>query len=188
VKNPFDLLAGWFDRAAERQARQAAQRISRRSILATLGQVMVGALAVPLLPFDRSGEAHGAERAEPKKGEFKNTTDDEACDYWRYCALSGTLCTCCGGSVTSCPPGSEVSKVTWVGTCENPTDGKHYLVSYNDCCGKMACGQCPCSNHLRERPGYRMGLHNGINWCMANDRNAYHCTVAALVGLADKPK
>jgi len=184
VKNPLDLLAKWFDRAAERQTRHTAQRISRRSMISTVGKAMVGVLAVPLLPFDRSGEVHGAE---PKKGEFKNTTDDEACDYWRYCALSGTLCTCCGGSVTSCPPGSEVSKVSWVGTCQNPTDGKHYLVSYNDCCGKMSCAQCPCSNHQRERPGYKMGLHNGINWCMANDRNAYHCTVAALVGISDTP-
>lgn len=184
MKNPLETLAKWFDRAAERQARHTAQRVSRRSVISTLGRAMVGALAVPLLPFDRSSEAYGAE---PKKGEFKNTTDDEACDYWRYCALSGTLCTCCGGSVTSCPPGAEVSKVTWVGTCQNPTDGKHYLVSYNDCCGKVACGQCPCSNHQRERPGYKMGLHNGINWCMANDRNAYHCTVAALVGIAENP-
>lgn len=182
MKNPFDRLATWFDRVGERQTRHTAQRVSRRSVISTLGQVMVGAVAVPLLPFDRSGEAYGAE---PKKGEFKNTTDDEACDYWRYCALSGTLCTCCGGSVTSCPPGAEVSRVTWVGTCQNPTDGKHYLVSYNDCCGKVTCGQCPCSNHQRERPGYKMGLHNGINWCMANDRNAYHCTVAALVGISD---
>lgn len=185
MKNPFDKFEAWFDRAAEQRARQSAQRISRRSIVAMLGQAMVGALAVPLLPFDRSGEAFGAEHPEPKKGEFKNTTDNEACDYWRYCALSGTLCTCCGGSLTSCPPGAEVSKVTWVGTCENPSDGKQYLVSYNDCCGKVACDQCPCSNHQRERPGYRLGLHNGINWCMANDRNAYHCTVAALIGIVE---
>ena len=185
MKNPFDKFEAWFDRAAEKRARQSAQRVSRRSIVAMLGQAMVGALAVPLLPFDRSGEAFGAEHPEPKKGEFKNTTDNEACDYWRYCALSGTLCTCCGGTLTSCPPGAEVSKVTWVGTCENPSDGKQYLVSYNDCCGKVACDQCPCSNHQRERPGYRLGLHNGINWCMANDRNAYHCTVAALIGIVE---
>lgn len=112
MNNPFDKLTRWFDRIGERQTRRSAQRVSRRSVISTLGQAMVGALAVPLLPFDRSGAAYGAE---PKKGEFKNTTDDEVCDYWRYCALSGTLCTCCGGSVTSCPPGAEVSRVTWVG-------------------------------------------------------------------------
>ena len=184
MHNPFDKLEIWFDRATEKRARHSAQVISRRSLLAVLGQAMVGSLAIPLLPFDRSGEAQAAE---PKKGEFKNSTDDQACDYWRYCALSGTLCTCCGGSVTSCPPGTEISKVTWVGTCLNPVDNKHYLVSYNDCCGKMMCSQCRCSNHQRERPGYRLGLHNGINWCMANDRNAYHCTVAALVGIAESP-
>jgi methylamine dehydrogenase light chain len=146
---------------------------------------MVGAAAIPLLPFDRSGNASAAE---DPKGKFKNTSDDQACDYWRYCALSGSLCTCCGGSVSSCPPGSEVSKVTWIGTCQNPDTGQAYLVSYNDCCGQSMCSQCRCSNHQGDRPGYRLGLHSGVNWCMANmanGGNAYHCTVAALVGLAD---
>jgi len=159
--------------------------MGRRSVLATLGQIMVGAAAIPLLPFDRSGNASAAE---DPKGKFKNTSDDQACDYWRYCALSGSLCTCCGGSVSSCPPGSEVSKVTWIGTCQNPDTGQAYLVSYNDCCGQSMCSQCRCSNHQGDRPGYRLGLHSGVNWCMANmanGGNAYHCTVAALVGLAD---
>jgi methylamine dehydrogenase light chain len=31
-----------------------------------------------------------------------------------------------------------------------------------------------------------MGVHNDINWCMANNSNAYHCTVAAVVGTAEK--
>ena len=64
MKNPLEQLAKWFDRATERQARHAAQRVSRRSVISTLGQAMVGALAVPLLPFDRSGEAYGAEPEE----------------------------------------------------------------------------------------------------------------------------
>jgi methylamine dehydrogenase light chain len=177
VQNPFDRWLAWFDRAAEGGARRSAQRVGRRSVLSALGQGMVGAAVLPLLPFDRS---HAA--TDDKKKDAEPT--DQDCEYWRYCALSGTLCTCCGGSVTSCPPGTEVSKVTWVGTCENKKEGKSYLVSYNDCCGKMSCGRCPCSNHERERPGYRMGLHNNINWCMANGRNAYHCTVAVLVGVA----
>ncbi len=37
-----------------------------------------------------------------------------------------------------CPPGTEMSLVTWIGTCQNPADGKHYAISYNDCCGKSA--------------------------------------------------
>lgn len=182
MRNWLELVTGWLDRAAEGGARRSAQRIGRRNMLSTLGQVMVGAAVWPMLPFDRSGRAEAAEGDDKKKKGEPPT--DEDCEYWRYCALSGVLCTCCGGSVTSCPPGTEVSKVTWVGTCESPEDKKSYLVSYNDCCGKISCGRCPCSNHERERPGYRLGLHNGINWCMANGRNAYHCTVAALVGIA----
>jgi methylamine dehydrogenase light chain len=77
-----------------------------------------------------------------------------------------------------------VSKVTWVGTCANPKDGRNYLVSYNDCCGKVACGRCLCNYNDRERPGYRMGVHNDINWCMANTATMYHCTVSAIVGTA----
>ena len=51
-----------------------------------------------------------------------------------------------------------------------------------------AAARCPaatvsCNYNLRERPGYRMGVHNDINWCMANTRGLYHCTVAAVIGL-----
>jgi methylamine dehydrogenase light chain len=164
----------WIDRIAERRVRQAAQLTSRRGALARVGAVMVGTMALPMLPFDRSGKAYA---------QAKND-DDASCEYWRNCALDGFLCTCCGGTVNSCPPGAQVSKVTWVGTCANPKDGKAYLVSYNDCCGKTACGRCLCNYNERERPGYRMGVHNDINWCMANTQTMYHCTVSAIVGTA----
>ena len=138
--------------------------------------VLVGATALPMLPFDRSGgRAHAAE-----------DPTDTACEYWRYCALDVFLCTCCGGSLTSCPPGAEPSKVSWVGTCQNPKDSKAYLITYNDCCGKTSCGRCVCNFNMRERPGYRMGVHNDINWCMADSESQmYHCTVAAVVGISD---
>jgi len=84
------------------------------------------------------------------------------------------------------PAGTEVSKVTWVGTCHNPYDGKSYLISYNDCCGATTCNRCGCNFNEGERPGYRMGVHNDINWCMANSStNTYHCTVAAVVGVEE---
>ena len=87
--------------------------------------------------------------------------------------------------MTACPPGTESSKVTWVGTCRNPKDGKDYLVSYNDCCGKTPCGRCLCNFNERERPAYKMGVHNDINWCMANTQTMYHCTVSVIVGVGD---
>ncbi|MDE2361327.1 MAG: amine dehydrogenase [Hyphomicrobiales bacterium] len=172
-------LLGAFDRAAERAARKSAQMIGRRSALSMLGSTLVGGALVPLLPFDRSLRANAAE------GGRADATEEE-CDYWRYCALDGFLCSCCGGSVTACPPGAEPSKVTWVGTCHNAKDGKDYIVSYNDCCGKTTCGRCQCNTNLRERPGYRMGVHNDINWCMANTPSMYHCTVSVIVGVSGK--
>ncbi len=101
--------------------------------------------------------------------------------------MDGALCSDSGGSMTSCPPGSDASKVSWVGTCHNPEDGKDYLISYNDCCGKAKVHSATqCLNSKGERPGYRMGLHNDVNWCMANEQKGYHCTVALVVGVADE--
>ena len=110
-----------------------AKRAGRRSVLHWVGTAAVGGAMVPMLPFNRAGM--GTARAQAEK------TDVE-CEYWRYCALDGFLCTCCGGSVTSCPSNAQVSKVTWVGTCQNPADSKEYLISYNDCCGVPSCGKC----------------------------------------------
>lgn len=179
----FDFL----DRVAERRSRQLASGLSRRSLLAGLGRTLViGSFALPVLPFDRTSQAHAAGGHGGAGGRRKGAPTDTDCDYWRYCAVDGFLCSCCGGSATSCPPGTTPSKVAWVGTCHNPADGKDYLISYNDCCGRGACGRCMCNTNVGERPGYRMGLHNDINWCMANDSTAFHCTTSVIVGVAEK--
>ena len=170
-----------FDRFFEERVRAVAQSTSRRSALVGISRALVGAAFVlPVLPFDRSARA--------AEGRVRPQKTDTDCDYWRYCALDGFLCTCCGGSTSQCPPGTEPSKVTWIGTCRSAVDGKDYLISYNDCCGVTTCGRCLCNGNEGERPGYRMGVHNDINWCMANASTMYHCTVAAAVGLAEPRK
>lgn len=176
----IDRTLAALDKRMEKTARRAARLNGRRSFLARTGGMLVGVMAMPLLPFDRgAGLAHAASAG-------KGVNDPLSCDYWRYCALDGNLCAASGGTQTSCPPGSEASKVTWVGTCHNPNDGKDYLVSYNDCCGKaQVAGSVSCLRSEGERPGYRMGLYNDINWCMANDNKGYHCTVALLAGQVD---
>ncbi len=165
-----------IDGIVERLTRSTALSIGRRSFIARLGLALAGS-ALPVLPYAR-GLAAESEPDQP-------TTDETDCAYWRYCALDGNLCSCCGGSATSCPPGTALSPVSWVGTCQNPFDGRTYLISYNDCCGILSCGRCDCFNNLGERPPYQAGLSNDFNWCMANDSTAYHCTVAVVVGVDD---
>ncbi|MCB1542788.1 MAG: amine dehydrogenase [Rhodoblastus sp.] len=166
-----------LDKLFEQQTRHLAQRSSRRGMLKAIGGLLVGAGTIPLLPVARAAAADAPGRP-TEKG------DPASCDYWRYCAIDGFLCSCCGGSENTCPPGTEMSPVTWIGTCRNPADGRNYVISYNDCCGKTTCGRCLCNSNVRERPGYLLGVHNDINWCMANQPSMYHCTVSVIVGVA----
>ncbi len=175
----------WIDRFFEHQTRRAAQRTGRRSVLATLGKAMVGTMALPVLPFDRSAHAASSHGSKAGKAAGPQAQDETACDYWKYCAVDGFLCSCCGGSSTTCPPGTEPSRVSWVGTCHNPADGRDYMVSYNDCCGKTTCGRCECNTNERERPGYRLGVHNDVNWCMSNDSTMFHCTTSIILGVQE---
>ncbi len=166
----------WFDRFTENSIRKVAQGSSRRGFLRGLGAALVGgAASAPLLPV-----AH-ADNHSPKP---KEEGDPTQCEYWRYCATDGFLCTCCGGTYNSCPPGTEMSPITWIGTCQNPTDGRNYIISYNDCCGKGPCGSCLCIRDEGDRPIYRSDKTNDYNWCLGTKSAVYHCSVARVVGLA----
>jgi methylamine dehydrogenase light chain len=167
-----------IDRLFEHSARRLAQHTSRRSLLAMFGQILTGAALVPLLPVDRSSRAQAAEK--------KASDDPLSCDYWKYCAVDGFLCSCCGGSANSCPPGTAPSPITWIGTCHNPVDARDYIVSYNDCCGKTSCGNCVCNRNEREKPLYRPSRNNDLNWCMANADSNYHCSVSVILGVAER--
>jgi methylamine dehydrogenase light chain len=165
----------WLDRRFTRWTRGLARSTSRRHFLGRAGAVVAGAAALPLLPVAR---AHAARAPQPQE-----QGDANSCDYWRYCAIDGYLCGCCGGSANSCPPGTEVAPVTWIGTCRNPVDGRDYIVSYNDCCGKSSCGRCSCNRDEGDRPVYQPSKSNDINWCHGTTNNVYHCSTAVVVGL-----
>lgn len=177
MTNFFSRISKALDGAVVTGARASARRFGRRSALAKMGGFMLGgAVMASALPFDRAFAASAASGG---------VNDDKSCDYWRYCALDGFLCTTAGGSKTTCPVGAEASLVSWVGTCHNPGDKRDYLIAYYDCCGKTSySGSQACLRSEGERPGYSMGLHNDINWCMSNANKGYHCTVAIVVGTA----
>jgi methylamine dehydrogenase light chain len=173
-----------FDRWTEGGTRRLARGLSRRSLLARIGAALAGGAALPLLPVARvragdAGRAPGApEGIEGPEG------DPTRCEYWRHCAIDGFLCSCCGGSHTACPPGSEMAPLTWIGTCRNPADGKHYIISYNDCCGNGYCARCLCNRNEGDRPAYLPNRSNDINWCVGAASTSYHCTVAIVLGVA----
>ena len=181
-----------IDDGIEAWLRGLARRTSRRSLLGRWATLFVGASALPLLPVARAsaqdaGRAAGgggARVAPPDESIEGDAGDPTKCDYWRHCAIDGFLCACCGGSATQCPPGTEMSPVTWIGTCRNPADGLDYIISYNDCCGKHSCGQCACTRNDSEEPMYRPFNNNDINWCLGAKANVYNCTVAVIRGVA----
>ena len=146
-----------------------------------IGAGVVGTASVPLLPVVRANTDAQSSGGVPEAG------DAQACDYWRYCAIDGFLCTCCGGSVNTCPPGTEMSPITWIGTCTNPVDGKNYVISYNDCCGKSGCGNCLCNRNEGDRPMYNPPKSNDINWCLGTSNQIYNCSTAVVVGVALDP-
>ncbi len=126
-----------IDGLTEMASRKTARTHSRRAFLSGVGTALIGVGAMTLLPVYRSN----AFAAQTKSEEG----DPASCEYWRHCAIDGYLCGCCGGTINTCPPGTVASDITWISiTCRNPTNGKDYIISYNDCCGKTSCGRCIC--------------------------------------------
>lgn len=186
---PGAALVRWLDGATRRSTAGLAERTSRRGFLGRLGVLLAGAGTLPLLPLERAFGAEGTAESDntgeaTAAGALLEFGDPQSCDYWRYCALGGALCACCGGSASACPPGAQPSPITWVGTCRNPADGKQYLISYNDCCGKEVCPRCFCHRTEGAKPVYFPSKSNNVLWCFGVDSNAYHCTVSAVLGEA----
>jgi methylamine dehydrogenase light chain len=184
-----------LDRYAERILRSFAGRTSRRSVFTLIGSALVGAATLPLLPVAR-GEDTEANDGDPnsglqppqRSGNPQDPGDQTRCDYWRYCAIDGSLCTCYGGTVSSCPPGTEMSPITWVGTCFNPADKRNYIISYNDCCGGVLWGRCNCQRNEGDRPVVRPSSNNEVTWCFGTKSQSYTCSTAVIFGVATETK
>jgi len=175
----------WIDRLVEGTARQLARRTSRRNVLARVGTALVGGAMIPLLPVARAAEE--PRPSVPDDSRLSGEAGDpKSCNYWRHCAIDGFLCSCCGGSQSACPPGTEMSPVTWIGTCRNPSDGKDYIISYNDCCGQSLCLRCKCTRTEGEKPVYLTWRNNDLLWCFGTSSRAVHCSVAVVLGVATK--
>ena len=172
----------WLDRFVEVFARQMAQRTSRRSVLTRFGSFLVGA-TLPVLPVARAAE--DGRLPPPDDAALKGDAGDpKSCNYWRHCAIDGFLCACCGGSQNACPPGTEMSPITWIGTCRNPADQRNYIISYNDCCGGVAWGRCACQNNQGDRPVVRPQNNNEVTWCFGTKSQSYTCSTAVILGVA----
>lgn len=179
-----------FDDLTESVLRGFARRTSRRSVFGMLGGLLAGAAALPLLPVARAAEGDANDARDPNSGQSapqggsnpQDPGDPTKCDYWRYCAVDGSLCACNGGSVNSCPPGTEMSPITWIGSCHNPADQRNYIISYNDCCGGVASGRCFCQNNQGDRPPVRPQNSNEVTWCFGTKSQVYTCTTAIILG------
>lgn len=169
-----------LDDLSQKCFRNVARNSSRRGFLQKFGKVLIGAALIPALPVARGVSASSAE--ESKEKDFNNPN---SCDYWRHCAIDGFVCSCCGGSSSQCPPGTEASQITWIGTCYNPNDQKNYIISYNDCCGKSVCGRCYCHRNEGDTPHYRPFTSNDTQWCVGTEAGVvYNCSLAVVIGQA----
>jgi methylamine dehydrogenase light chain len=181
-----------IDQIAEKLTRGVARSTSRRSLLTLIGGAITGAAVFPVLPVSRAAasthDGRQAVQSAQSTGNPQDPGDPASCDYWRYCAIDGFLCSCCGGSASTCPPGTEMSPITWIGTCRNPADNRAYIISYNDCCGKSSCGNCLCNRNDGDRPMVRPQSNNDINWCLGTTSSVYNCSTAVLLGVATDGK
>lgn len=119
---------------------ESAHRIGRRAALTRLGKgllALVGASILNQLPQDRRVKAH----------------HQAGCSNWKWCNLSGTPCSCAGGSNNNCPTGPGGSCSTagtpWSGCCQDPSDCCFYTITYYDCCGpceETSSPSCECDH------------------------------------------
>jgi hypothetical protein len=161
-----------IDIATGRFLESFSQGISRRGVIARLGQFalsMLGLSLIPTLPLDRT---------------FVADAQTVGCTDWRVCGLCGNLCTdCCGGSgsLTGCPSCTRRGHYGWTMCCPGP-DCQGRMIEYWDCCGTYgtwtdaqaaACTGTSCDRNCPQDI-----------WCLDPDTLAplgtYRCTVVVV--------
>src|SRR5258708_3890764 len=113
-----------FDSQTADFLRHCGQRVSRRGLLAAVGQValrLAGLSILPMLPVDRAFGAVGS----------------CATDY-RLCGMYGSFCKdCCNqtASLTSCPSCTQVGASWPFCCCTASCPSTCRMITYTDCCG-----------------------------------------------------
>ena len=97
-----------LDKIIEKLSRRVARNSSRRTLLKRLGLVAAGGASLPLLPVARAagegGSGYHGVSPQTSANPAADPGDPASCDYWRYCAIDGFLCSCCGGTPHLLPP------------------------------------------------------------------------------------
>jgi methylamine dehydrogenase light chain len=161
-----------FDEVTTKALTSLAERISRRNMLARLGNftlALMGASVIPLLPVDRVMRT-------------ANGQTTLGCGAWQLCGIYGRLCSNCNcpsGTAQSCPrcthQGSEWQSCCPVRDGNNQPTGERRTVRYIDCCGQQGDPNCN-GNANNCDSGQFCGNNTQPNWCGGAGGNAYHCT------------
>lgn len=136
-----------------------SQQLSRRGVLAKIGEFalkVTGLVMLPVLPVDRAYAG--------------------SCAEWKFCGMYGRFCaSCCGSGASdySCPSCTTVG-ASWSRCCYDPSTCTNKMITYKDCCGgpnssASACAGGGCYNHPSQQPV----------WC-GGAPLPYRCTVISV--------
>ncbi len=164
-------FSDWMDRRIQSVSESLWLWLPPSSPVVAVGNTLAGVPNLVHLPLERrgmsrggdSGRAGGLQAMSSSAGGGVSPLDPSVnCSSPQYCKIHGHPCACCGGSDTSCPPGTSRGSY-WGACCSGRT------IWFLDCCGGTnACpDSCPiCTNS------------NEPNWCAGAGGWVYRCTLA----------
>jgi methylamine dehydrogenase light chain len=155
----------WIDRVLEGASRRIATGSTRRSLLARLSTLLLGAVGVKVVaaaPF----KPHLYEAA------INESLAQDPCSAWEYCGIHGYPCSLCNpndGDET-CPAGTTMGTGYWAACCAD-TASYSWTLWYYDCCATPAAVTCP--------PNICKGSKDcdqaNLAWCPGFQN--YNCTI-----------